>query len=60
MTRTLNLDMPSKVLSFAQAVTNDGQKMLAVNDLFIGPKSHTSARYILSHGGQAEAQSSSG
>lgn len=58
--RTLNLDMPSKVLSFAQAVTNDGQKMLAVNDLFIGPKSHTSARYILSHGGQAEAQSSSG
>ncbi|WP_249028038.1 hypothetical protein [Methylovulum psychrotolerans] len=33
--------------------------MLAVNDLFIGPKSHTSAHYRLSWNGQ-ETQSSSG
>lgn len=49
-----------KRISFAEASTNDGQKLLAVNDLFIGPKSHTSARYKLSHAGKSEVQSSSG
>lgn len=49
-----------KKVSFAEASTNDGQKLLAVNDLFIGPKSHTSARYKLSHAGKSEVQSSSG
>lgn len=44
----------------AQASTNDGQKMLAVNDLFIGPRSHTSARYVLHWNGESEEQSSSG
>ncbi|MCV6605788.1 MAG: sugar kinase, partial [Porticoccaceae bacterium] len=50
----------SKFITFAEAITNDGQRMLAVNDLFIGPRSHTSARYQLSWGGHTEAQSSSG
>lgn len=49
-----------KHVTFAQATTNDGQRMLAVNDLFIGPRSHTSARYSLSWKGQTESQSSSG
>jgi len=49
-----------KPITFAEATTNDGQRMLAVNDLFIGPKSHTSARYQLSWGGKSESQSSSG
>ena len=43
-----------------EAATNDGQKMLAVNDLFIGPKTHTSARYQLCSKGKKEIQSSSG
>lgn len=44
---TINHKMPFNSVTFAQAKTNDGQSLLAVNDLFIGPKSHTSARYIL-------------
>jgi NAD kinase len=47
-------------ITFAQATTNDGQHMLAVNDLFIGPRSHTSARYSLCWGNETEIQSSSG
>jgi NAD kinase len=33
--------------SMAQATLNDGQTLYAVNDLFIGPRSHGSARYTL-------------
>jgi hypothetical protein len=47
-------------ISMAMAVLNDGQSLYAVNDLFIGPKSHTSARYVITHGDDAELQSSSG
>ena len=50
----------SQQITFAQAQTNDGQTLQAVNDLFIGPQSHTSARYTLVHGTQREEQSSSG
>ena len=58
--RTVTGKAACKTISFAEARTNDGQRLLAVNDLFIGPKSHTSARYLLSWNGQQEAQSSSG
>jgi NAD kinase len=51
---------PCKTITFAEALLNDGQRLLAVNDLFIGPKSHTSARYNLRWNGQVESQSSSG
>ncbi len=47
-------------VTFAEARTNDGQRMLAINDLFIGPRSHTSARYKLCWDGRDEMQSSSG
>ena len=47
-------------ITFAEAKTNDGQRLLAVNDLFIGPRSHTSARYVLGVGEARETQSSSG
>ena len=47
-------------ISMAQATLNDGQTLYAVNDLFIGPRSHGSARYTLEHGGRSEPQSSSG
>ncbi len=49
----------SKV-TMAEAKLNDGQRILAFNDLFIGPNSHTSARYQLSYKNQTEQQSSSG
>lgn len=50
----------SKHVTMAQASTNDGQVLLAFNDLFIGPASHTSARYKISYGAKTETQSSSG
>lgn len=49
-----------QAITMANARLNDGQELLAFNDLFIGPKSHTSARYRLEHGGRTEDQSSSG
>lgn len=55
-----NIKRPRKEITFAQAETNDGQRMYGVNDLFIGPKSHTSARYTVEVGDKSEQQSSSG
>lgn len=49
-----------KRVTMAKATLSDGQQLYAVNDLFIGPKSHTSARYELRIGRQSEVQSSSG
>lgn len=49
-----------KSISMAMASLNDGQTMYAVNDLFIGPKSHVSARYEIKYRENAELQSSSG
>lgn len=49
-----------KTVTMAKATLSDGQHLHAVNDLFIGPKSHTSARYELRLGQQSEVQSSSG
>ncbi|MFY9260193.1 MAG: hypothetical protein WAO71_06740 [Gallionella sp.] len=49
-----------KAVSMAKATLSDQQVLYAVNDLFIGPKSHTSARYTLQFGEQQEVQSSSG
>ena len=46
--------------SFAEAKLNDGQKLLAFNDLFIGASSHVSARYKLTYNNKTEEQSSSG
>jgi NAD kinase len=50
----------SKQITMASAVLNDGQALLAVNDLFIGPRFQTSARYEIQLNSQREAQSSSG
>lgn len=49
-----------KHITMAQANTNDGQSILAFNDLFIGPATHTSARYSLHFKDKTENQSSSG
>lgn len=47
-------------VTMAQAVLNTGETLYGVNDLFIGPRSHTSARYAIDHDGRSEQQSSSG
>lgn len=50
----------SKSISMAQASLLDGQQLLAVNDFFIGQKTHVSSRYTLVYGKKHERQSSSG
>lgn len=50
----------AKDITMAQAATKDGQKMLAVNDLFVGQKTHASARYDITWNKNTENQSSSG
>ncbi|MEZ0396667.1 MAG: hypothetical protein ABWK53_09605 [Anaerolineales bacterium] len=47
-------------ISMAEARLNDGQSLLAFNDLFIGVRSHISARYRLRWQEQEEDHSSSG
>ena len=47
-------------VTMAEAVLSDGQRLLAVNDLFIGAQSHVSAQYRITCQGHSERQSSSG
>lgn len=56
----LNNRFAAKTVTMAQAELNDGQTLLAVNDLYIGPRLPISARYELEYNGQRELQSSSG
>ncbi len=51
---------PLRAVTMAEARLNNGQVLRAVNDLFVGPKSHGSARYRLEIGGAQERHSSSG
>ncbi len=46
--------------TMVRARTDDGQTLLALNEIFVGHRSHQSARYVLRHGDAAERQSSSG
>jgi NAD kinase len=47
-------------VTLAEIMLQDGQRLLAFNDLFIGARSHVSALYRLSCGKKTEVQSSSG
>lgn len=47
-------------ITMAELKLNDGQRLIAFNDFFIGPSSHLSARYIITHGIKREEHSSSG
>ncbi len=49
-----------KEITLARAELSDGQSLCGVNDLFIGCRTHASARYILHYGEKTENQSSSG
>jgi NAD kinase len=58
--RVLTDGYAARAVTMARARLTNGQSLHAVNDLFIGPKSHTSARYEIEAGEQREVQSSSG
>lgn len=60
LAETMRDERQYKSVTMAQASLSDGQVLHAVNDIFIGPKSHVSARYEIRMGKQAEVQSSSG
>lgn len=57
---TLAGALPVREVSMAEARLADGQRLLGFNDLFIGARSHVSARYRIETDGRAEEQSSSG
>ncbi|UUZ44516.2 hypothetical protein LP422_19375 [Janibacter limosus] len=46
--------------TMVEAVADDGQRLLALNEVFVGQAGHQSARYSLQVGGRVERQSSSG
>jgi NAD kinase len=58
--QALNGTITTEKIAIAEVNTNLGQRLLAVNDLFIGPKTHSSAHYTLSINNRHEEQSSSG
>jgi NAD kinase len=58
--KTLEGKSQITAVSMAEARLNDGQRLVAFNDLFIGVSSHVSARYTIRHAGKQEQHSSSG
>jgi len=58
--KVLDNSFKQRTIRFAEARLNDGQRLLAFNDLFIGASSHVSARYKISFNNKTEEQSSSG
>jgi hypothetical protein len=46
--------------TMVEAHTDDGQDLRALNEVFVGPQTHQTARYALSASGHEEAQASSG
>ena len=50
----------TREVTMAKASLNNGTSLYAVNDLFIGRRTHVSARYTLTSVGASERQSSSG
>jgi NAD kinase len=57
---TLHREMSISSVTMAESRLNDGQSLLGFNDLFIGTRSHVSARYDIAVGDRQEFQSSSG
>jgi hypothetical protein len=46
--------------TMVEARSDDGQRLLALNEIFVGHRGHQSARYLLRHGDRRERHSSSG
>lgn len=51
---------PIRSVTMARVRLDDGQTLLAFNDLFLGARTHVSAQYRIETGGRSERQSSSG
>lgn len=60
LTAVLGGTYTTEAITLAEARTNDGQTLLAVNDFLVGRRDTISSRYTLTHKGKAERQSSSG
>ncbi|MEK3902658.1 sugar kinase [Paenibacillus sp. FSL R7-0179] len=60
VTEVLRAQRQVREVTLAKVELNDGQSLYGVNDLFIGRRTHVSARYQLELNGQLEQQSSSG
>jgi NAD kinase len=58
--RVLEGQCKIRAVTLAEAKLNDGQRLLAFNDLFLGAQSHVSARYRIRWNQAEEPQSSSG
>ena len=58
--RVLGGQAATRAVTLAEIALDDGQRLLAFNDLFVGTRTHASARYRIKVRGAAEAQSSSG
>lgn len=58
--RVMGRHFASKLVTMGEVKLNDGQRLLAFNDFFIGPATHTSARYEITYRDTTESQSSSG
>lgn len=51
---------PVEELTMVEAVTDDGQSLVALNEVYVGHASHQTARYTVSADGQTQTQASSG
>jgi NAD kinase len=60
VTRVIEEKAKIRRITLAEAQLNDGQRLLAFNDFFIGARSHISALYRIKHKTRSEIQSSSG
>ena len=58
--RAVGGEAPVRPVALAEAVTHDGQRLLAFNDFYLGMRTHVSSRYVIRHGEREEFQSSSG
>jgi NAD kinase len=60
LARAIQGNLPTRHLHMAQATLADGQTIYALNDIFIGQRTHASARYQIRVGESEENHSSSG
>ncbi|MCB1044159.1 MAG: sugar kinase [Acidobacteria bacterium] len=60
MPEVMERTRPIKRVSMAKVTLNTHQELVGVNDIFVGPRSHTSARYRITLADVSENHSSSG
>ena len=58
--KALTGEAPVRRVALAEAVTHDGQRLLAFNDFYLGMRTHVSSRYLIRLGERSEFHSSSG